>query len=587
MGVHAGEKLGIRSLSEGERSRSETASFVGEGVPLFAAICALVVFVCSSFAALGGVALVLLYLRGDFIAEPGFFLRLSIKTLFFVVVTGVSGWILTRIAPFLAPSHSTETEQPRFTISSRLSLVLAFGITCLLVLPNLGAYPWPAPDETHHLVVARNLAEYGAYASGHPDDALVYFDIYDSVGPPVILPIAAAFKILGVGLTSARVVIAISYLLLCALVFLILRKPFGNAPGATGVLMMTMAFGSVYLARSLYGEVPALMFFMAGLLCWGRSIEKAKSIALPLAAGVCFGLAVLSKTFMLIAALAFAGVWLYDRVVLRRIGLRQVLLPSLGLCGTVGAWMAVEFAYRSLASGEGSTLLYYRHSLMFGLDSLSNLAPVFYAQALPLLVSILAFAFIAPRIFRKRYDPPLMVLYMLAILFAFWWVFFTPARIPRYMWYSCAIAGIFSGPLLCSLLGRLSRPRRRWAPAMAAFVAAVLVIAPGVLRTAPQLQFAFLDDRTQVEIDLAEFVRALSPDARVATTYWPAQRSVNFLANRHIDVLSADSGDFDAYETLIFSRRMPPVPSEETADSIGHYVVLTTHDDGKTQNDER
>lgn len=593
MGADTGGKLGIHSLSDGGVSRSGATPLVGAGFPLFSAICTLTVFVCSAFAAAAGVALIVLYMKGDFNEGPGFFMRLSIKTLFFIGATAVSGLILTKYLPSFPAPSSIELNPPRFTTSSLATLLLAFGLSGVLVLPNLGAYPWPAPDETHHLIVARNLAEYGAYASGHPDDSLTYFDIYDSVGAPVIVPVAAAFKVLGIGLTSARIVIALSYLVLCALVFFLVRRPFGDTAAAAGVLMMTMAFGSVYLARSLYGEVPALMFFMAGLLCWGRGLDSEKSAALPLIAGAFFGLAVLSKAFMFIAALAFAAAWLYDRLTYRRIATKHVILPFVGLCATLGAWMAVEFAYRHLTSDEGSTLLYYRHSLMFGLNSLPSLAPQLYAQSIPLLISLLAFVFVAPRIFRDRYDPPLMVLFLLATLFAFWWVFFTPGRIPRYMWYSCAITGIFSGPLLCSLLGRLSRPRLsrpRWRgiSTAAALAAAAIVIAAGALRTGPQLQLALFDDRTHAERELAQYIRSLPPDTRVATTYWPAQRSVNFLANRHIDLVSADSEEFNEYETIVFSRRMPPVPPEAEARgrSIGHYVVLTTHDDGEAQDAE-
>ncbi len=555
---------------------------------MFTTTLALAAFVCSAFAAGAGCVLMALYLKGDFIEAPGFFARLALKTALLTLIAVAAGWAVRRVAPLCVSNGLNEHDGPRVTSLTFAVLFAAFALSMLLVLPNLDAYPWPAPDETHHLIVARNLAEHGAYASGHPDDAFIYFDPYDSVGAPVILPVAAVFRLNGTGLAGARIVIALSYLILCVLVFLVMRRPFGPTAAACAVLMMTMAFGSVYLARSLYGEVPALMYLLAGLWCWGRGLDSKKGVAFPLVAGVCFGLAVLSKTFLLIGVWAFVGAWVYDRLTYRRIAARHVVLPSAGLVAVLAAWAAVEFAFRHLISREdASTLVYYRHSLMFGLDTLPHLWALISAQALSVLVAALTFVFVAPRVFRNSYDPPVMVLFLLAVLFTFWWIFFTPARIPRYMWYSCAISGMFSGVFLCFLMGRVFE--RKWPKgrAAAALGMAALVIGMGLVRVALQLQFTFLEDRARSERDLARYIQALPPGSRVATTYWPAQRTVNFLANRHIAVLDAAAGYGD-YETIVFSERVPPVPPDavERGLQLGDYVVLSTRSKGEARSDE-
>ncbi len=561
-------------------------SFLGAGVPLFATTLALAAFVCSAFAAGAGCAVMAVYLRGDFSEEaPGFFARLATKTALLALVAVAAGWAVRRVAPSCAGERLTEHDAPRVTSSTFAVLFIAFGLSMLLVLPNLDAYPWPAPDEVHHLIVARNLAENGAYASGHPDDAFIHFDPYDSVGAPVILPVAAVFGLNGTGLVGARAVIAVSYLILCVFVFLVMGRPFGPTAAACAVLMMTMAFGSVYLARSLYGEVPGLMYLLAGLWCWGRGIDSEKGAAMPLAAGICFGLAVLSKTFLMIGVWAFIGTWIYDRLTYKRIAARHVLLPAAGVVAVLASWAAVEFAFRHLVTREdASTLVLYRHSLMFGFDSLPRVWPLVSGQALSVLAAAIAFAFAAPRVFRDRYDPPVMVLFLLAVLFAFWWVFCTPARIPRYMWYSCAIAGMFSGVFLCFLMGRVFERKwpRGWAAA--ALGMAALVVGTGLLRVVPQLQLALVEDRAQSERDLARYIQALPPESRVATTYWPAQRTVNFLANRHIAVIDPAAGYGD-YETIVFSEHLPPVPPEavERGVRLGDYVVLSTRSEGEAR----
>ncbi|MDK1021872.1 MAG: DegT/DnrJ/EryC1/StrS family aminotransferase [Candidatus Hydrogenedentes bacterium] len=212
-------------------------SFLGAGIPLFTTILALAVFVCSAFAAGAGCVVMALYLKGDFIEAPGFFARLAAKTALLTLLAVSAGWRVRRAAPLCLRNGLSEHDEPRATSWTFAVLFIAFALSMLLVLPNLSAYPWPAPDETHHLIVARNLAEHGAYASGHPDDAFTYFDPYDSVGAPVILPVAAVFSLNGTGLAGARIVIAFSYLILCVLVFLVMRRPFGPTAAACAVLM--------------------------------------------------------------------------------------------------------------------------------------------------------------------------------------------------------------------------------------------------------------------------------------------------------------------------------------------------------------
>lgn len=586
MGMGTGGKVGIFRLSDwglqGVTVNAVAASLFGGGIPLYATVVAVAVFACSAFTVVAGCALIVLYLRGDFSEEAGFLARLTIKTALFGVLAVASGLCARRYAGDidLESDHAREPSESRAT--SRVLLGAAILVPLVLILPNLGAYPWPAPDELHHLVVARNIAEYGAYASGHPDGGLIYFDIYDSVGPPVILPVAAIFKVSGTELAGARLVIALSYLVLCVLVFVIMRDSFGPNPAALSVLMMTMAFGSIYLARSLYGEVPAFMFFMAGLYLWRRALDTSKNAVLLILAGLCFGLAVLTKTFILIGAWAFVGVWLYDRLTYRRIGFRHMALPFGGLLLALGAWAGIELALSRPGSGDESTLVYYRHSLMFGLDTLRSIQPQLFAQAFALIAAAITIAFIVPHVFRSRYDPALAVLLLLAALFAFWWLFFTPGRIPRYLWYSCAIAGIFAGPFLHFLSGQLRR-RNVSGPGAVAAVCLVVVVVTGLIRTVPQLHYVLFDDRTETERQLARYIQSLPEGTTIATTYWPAQRSVNFLANRHIDRFHEPHPDYSGYDTVIFSERMPPVPPAalEHGKRLGHYYVFSPGATGK------
>ena len=580
MGIGTGGNAGIRRLPDGglhaRMGAHAGARLFGAEAPLYATITSLAVFACSAFAATAGFVLAALYLRGDYVEPDPFLSRLLFKTAFFALLAAASAWCAYRCAPAINLEREQPAAEPLATIRTRVLLFFAGALAMLLVFPNLGRYPWPAPDEMHHLIVARNLAEFGTYASGHPDGTLIHFDPYDSVGPPVLVPVAAAFSVSGTSIEAARILIALSYLLLCVFAYLLVRRRFGASAAAIGILLMTTAFGSVYLARSLYGEVPALMFLFAGLLLWRRAYSSSTSARFGVAAGVCFGMAALCKTFILIGAPAFLAVWIYDRLTWRRIlFVPHVLLPALGLVGVLSSWTLVEAAFRDPGSEEQiSTLVFYRHSLMFGLDSVTTLFSTMGLQILPLLAATAVALLLLPTVFAKRYDPAIAVLGLLLVLFAFWWVFFTPARIPRYLWYSCAITALFSGVYLQHFLVRLRQHRLSRGAIVLGCSIGVVVVAAGLIRLGEQSQLVYAVDRVAPERALAAYVETLPEDARIATVYWPAQRSINFLANRPIEVLY-EGEDATAYDLIIYSERMSPIPvALNEATRFGHYLIV-------------
>ena len=217
-------------------------------------------------------------------------------------------------------------------------LVLGMVFAAVLVFPRLDAWPWAAPDEIYHLTVAKNLALYGEYASGGSETGFKRFDPYDSVGAPVIVPIAAVFRCVGVSVAAGRCVIGVYLLLLSVGAFFLAWRTFGPGAAVMAVLLTPAAFSTIYLARALYGEVPALAWWVWGLLCWRRAVEKPGDIRVGLLAGLAFGLAVLCKSIFVMSAFAFVAVWFWDRMGPRRIPLSAMFFPAVGVAGCIAAW---------------------------------------------------------------------------------------------------------------------------------------------------------------------------------------------------------------------------------------------------------
>jgi len=529
-------------------------------------------FVCSAFAAAASSVVAYLYFTGAFGDSAGFGLRIGIKAIGFGGIAVGSLWILSRRKNFYSVREEATGEHPA---NFWWGFLPAASLAALLLFTNLDRHPWPAPDELHHLIVARNLAEYGAYASGLAPN-LVWFDHYDSVGAPVIGLVAGAFKLFGAGIEPARLVLAVFGVAFTTLVYFLFLPIYGTRASAFASFLSLASFGTIYLARSLYGEVPALAFVLLGLLAWRRGLSGGRN-PLLVAAGVCFGLAVLTKAFMLVTALAVIGVYVFDRASHRRITPLGMVLPAAGTFLTLGVWQAVEFAGRHLVTDDKPSLaLYYRHSLTFGFEPVwDNVGLI--ALAIPALVlAAIALGLAVPRVFRDQYDPALAVLLFLAPLLLFWFAFFTPMHLPRYLWYPAVVAAMFSGPLGSKLMAaRNDRvvTRRFFVPArvLAAGLLAWVYLVP----SAGIVYRVFAADHAGPDQAVARYIAELPATTRIATTYWPAERLLNFLDERPVTVLTNATATEADYDVLIDSdlADVKLAARQELGRRFGHYIV--------------
>ena len=159
-----------------------------------------------------------------------------------------------------------------------------------LVLFNLADYPLTWFDEGSHLHVPKAIVKFGKYAD-YSSEGFRYDGPSVGVGPTVMLPIAAMFKIFGIGLLQARLVTA-TYLVATIIAFYLLAKQFGSwkfATVATMFLVVNRSTSLVEYGRQVLGEVPGLFFLLLGLLLWFKSWTLSSTRRLVLV-GICFGL---------------------------------------------------------------------------------------------------------------------------------------------------------------------------------------------------------------------------------------------------------------------------------------------------------
>jgi 4-amino-4-deoxy-L-arabinose transferase-like glycosyltransferase len=234
----------------------------------------------------------------------------------------------------------------------QIALVGVALVTVFMLLYRLDSYPAPWYDEGSHLHVAKNFALYGVYADSS-SEGYRPFGPAIGVGPTVLLPIAFAFKLFGVGIPLARLVIVL-YALGAVVAFyglarLFLREWFALA--ALVLMLLSPGVDFFFHARTVLGEIPGLFFLTAALWLWLR--PGVRGIPALLGVGVLMGLASITKNqFAMFILPSLLLAWITDLVWYRQRGWKHFVIPGVVAGVLFGAWLA----FVVLKLGGGDTL---------------------------------------------------------------------------------------------------------------------------------------------------------------------------------------------------------------------------------------
>lgn len=238
-------------------------------------------------------------------------------------------------------------------------MLVVGAVVLFLALYRLTDFPLTWFDEGSHLHVPKALVKYGVYAD-YSSEGFRYYGPTNGLGPTVLLPVAGVFRLLGIGLLQARLVMVV-YLLVGLFLFYRLTVSLeGDGWQSLAFLLLFASRGVSILeyGRQVLGEVPALVFLLGGLLVWWRSWEKPSWGKLTLA-GVLLGLSVVTKSqVLLFLGPTLALAWLANLLYYRLLPQRVFLLPGLVTAGLFAAWQAfLLFGLDPQASLGNLTLL--------------------------------------------------------------------------------------------------------------------------------------------------------------------------------------------------------------------------------------
>ncbi len=488
---------------------------------------------CTGFVVVASVALVGVNLwlpdLPQRVPDGGLWLRAALALPFLVAGLALSGWAAQRWRATTEDARALPAP-PGLTPGTATLLVLALLPGVFLTTYRLDHWPTPGPDESHHLNVSHTIFQRGFYATQAaerspyyspsagmdirvegaeqaPGDARFFkwFDSFDSVGPTVLLPIAGLWRAQdGHSFGSGRLVLAAYYLALSALTAWLLARLYGWSTGALAALLLVGAMGSIYLGRTLYGEVPAWAFVTAGLCVWRMSY--AGRIWLVSLAGLLLGLAVLTKTFLILLAFPFAAAWWVDHCTHRRVPFFTLPLLGFGVFLPLAVWAVVPAFWGPGGDGGlAETIALYYHFLLFGVEGLPQ--PLAHVAAHPGAHTVMAVAMLGSGVLlmQRWRDPALIALWLGGVFLVFWWLFFTPGQLPRYLWYSYAVNAVMLA-LVVSFLLRVAWQMPHATQRAGLATTAVLLLLPGAWWVVDQGHLVLTSDEARA---FAEHVERL------------------------------------------------------------------------------
>ncbi|MER3513004.1 MAG: glycosyl transferase [Chloroflexota bacterium] len=366
-------------------------------------------------------------------------------------------------------------------VRSRLrveTIVLIMLVVAVLTLSLVNLPYWRRTwfDEGSHLLVPKTLVQFGRYAYISSEGFRTYGPTL-SVGPTVMLPIALVFKLFGIGLIQARLVMVAYLLLTFVLAYRLTRHLYGSTVALMAGFLLLTSRGEY--GRQVLGEVPALFFWLAGVLLWFRPEMKLRRIA----SGIFFGLAMITKNqIALVIPPTLVVVWGLNALYYRRLRHADFALPLMIALGIYGTWMAIlliflgdgnlsqNLALLRQASG-GALFVFMPQRIQDSLKFLLGL-DVFYGLLTP------AFIYAVGLSLRRDLEGLKNALLVVFVGLVLGWYAFGSIGWERYAFPGLAVASLFVAKLFYDLIqaARFMEFRDSFSRAFAPLAVALVVL---------------------------------------------------------------------------------------------------------------
>jgi len=176
-------------------------------------------------------------------------------------------------------------------LSRWLPECLLSALFLFFALRELGTFPAAWADDSLFMLVAKSVAQGHGYAL----PVLGYDWVHPyilAVGPTLIFPVALSIKLFGFSVAAARIPMVLFMLGTTILAYLFVQRMWDRTAARWTALLFISFSAFINTGKPVLGEVPGFFFLMLGLLAMQ---ENRRSAFAALAAGIAFGLAIMTK----------------------------------------------------------------------------------------------------------------------------------------------------------------------------------------------------------------------------------------------------------------------------------------------------
>ena len=246
-----------------------------------------------------------------------------------------------------------------------LLVFIFFGLFRITESPPFGF------DEGWAFHLATNISRVGQSFTQFSPGTLEHSSVI-SVGYTLLYALAAWFKLFGIGILQARLMMVLYLLGFVSVSFFFLRRMYGNAIALSSIALLS-TFPPLYtFGKEIIGEVPVLFFLILSLFCLHLALGNPKrKLFWLIIAGVSAGLCIATKPMALILIpVLFLGALLAYRRGL--VSWRDIGIVAVSMLLPIIVWVFTNFAPGDTLT---STLNYYTNP-----SALTNKTATFFVN---------------------------------------------------------------------------------------------------------------------------------------------------------------------------------------------------------------
>lgn len=304
-------------------------------------------------------------------------------------------------------------------MTQRKQLLSVFVVAIVFFTIALWGFPdSPSPwfDEGINLGIAKTFAEDGVYSLRlAPDTHIRERSLMMSTNYPLLGFISLAFKLFGVGLAQAKVVMILFLAAFLVLTFILVRRLSQSSAIAFGSILLVITFLPFYgngLSGGI-GEVAGLVYLFAGLLL----LEKNKPWQVFLT-GVFFGLAAATKVIYLSVVFCFIAAECWAAWRERGFPWKRWLVLSVGGAIPLIIWVTTLIPREGTLVDFFRTYAYYRNPYQATGHTFTTNLLKFFTETTPFHFLLLFCAVAAAFLMQRQWEDHRRLKIVLAVFVA-------------------------------------------------------------------------------------------------------------------------------------------------------------------------